>query len=37
MNSSAVEYSGLFQAILVSLLLTIGTGYLGILIAGASN
>jgi UDP-GlcNAc:undecaprenyl-phosphate/decaprenyl-phosphate GlcNAc-1-phosphate transferase len=33
MNQSVMQNSGLFQAILVSLLLTLGTGYLGILIA----
>lgn len=33
MNSIALEYSGLFQAILISVLLTLGTAYLGILIA----
>jgi UDP-GlcNAc:undecaprenyl-phosphate/decaprenyl-phosphate GlcNAc-1-phosphate transferase len=33
MNPNVTQYSGLFQAILVSLLLTLGTGYLGILIA----
>jgi len=33
MNASTVDYSGLFQAILVSLLLTLVTGYLGILVA----
>lgn len=33
MNSSVLEFSGLFQAILVSLLLTLMTGYLGIITA----
>ncbi len=33
MNPSVMEYSGLFQAILVSLILTLGTGYLGIKLA----
>ncbi|BCY16239.1 undecaprenyl-phosphate alpha-N-acetylglucosaminyl 1-phosphate transferase [Leptolinea sp. HRD-7] len=33
MNASAVDFSGLFQAILVSLLLTLVTGYLGIQVA----
>jgi UDP-GlcNAc:undecaprenyl-phosphate GlcNAc-1-phosphate transferase len=33
MNSSVLEFTGLFQAILVSLLLTLVTGYLGIIIA----
>jgi UDP-GlcNAc:undecaprenyl-phosphate/decaprenyl-phosphate GlcNAc-1-phosphate transferase len=33
MNSNALEYSGLFQAILISVLLTLGTCYLGILLA----
>ncbi len=33
MNAIAVDFSGLFQAILVSLLLTLVTGYLGIQVA----
>jgi UDP-GlcNAc:undecaprenyl-phosphate GlcNAc-1-phosphate transferase len=32
-----MQYSGLFQAILVSLLITLGTGYLGIIIARRLN
>lgn len=33
MNSNVLEYSGLFQAILISVLLTLGTAYIGILVA----